>query len=389
MAEIRTEAHEQAAPEAGTRPFRFGEGRISGYLSALFGIAALLGVLAFIFPEWLTTKDLRESLYTFEFARNLLWVGIVIAFTMGIVSYILSPQKKLAATGIITAFIAVLLGAFNVQERAVQEVPFSFGIDWFVLSLIFSMAIFIPLEKAFARHPQNVLRPEWRTDLTYFCISHLLIQFFLLFTNMVQNDLLGWAHSAAVTAFAQGLPVWLQFIACVFIADLFQALTHRWYHQVPWFWKFHSIHHSSKNMDWLAGSRTHFIEALATRTAVIVPLYIINFSEAALNAYVVLVGVQAVFVHANVRWDFGFLKYVLVTPQYHHWHHSDDPEYANTNFAVHLPLIDMLMGTFKLPDKMWPDTYGVFGQEPPKGFVSQLAYPFAPDKRQGESGSDS
>ena len=88
----------------------------------------------------------------------------------------------------------------------------------------------------------------------------------------------------------------------------------------------------------------------------IVPLYIINFSETALNAYVVLVGVQAVFVHANVRWDFGFLKYIIVTPQYHHWHHSDDPEYANTNFAVHLPLIDMLMGTFKLPDKMWPDT---------------------------------
>lgn len=286
---------DQPAPERpGTRPFKFGEGRISGYLSALFGISALLGVLCFIFPEWLTTSEFRESLYTFEFARNLLWLGIVIAFTMGIVSYILSPQKRLSATGIGTAFIAVLLGAFNVQERAVQEVPFSFGVDWFVLSLVFSMAIFIPLEKAFARHPLAVLRPEWRTDLTYFCISHLLIQFFLLFTNIVQTDVLGWAHSASVTAFAQGLPVWIQFLACVFIADFFQAVTHRWYHQVPWLWKFHSIHHSSKNMDWLAGSRTHFIEALATRTAVIVPLYIINFSEPALNAYVVLVGVQAV-----------------------------------------------------------------------------------------------
>ena len=240
------------------------------------------------------------------------------------------------------------------------------------------------LEKAFARHPLAVMRPEWRTDLTYFFISHLLIQFFLLFTNIVQNDWLAWAHSAAVTEFAQSLPVWLQFLACVFIADLFQSVTHRWYHRNPWFWKFHSIHHSSKNMDWLAGSRTHFFEALATRTAVIVPLYIINFSEPALNAYVVLVGVQAVFVHANVRWDFGFLKYVIVTPQYHHWHHSDDPEYANTNYAVHLPLIDMLMGTFKLPDKMWPDSYGVFGHQPPQGFMSQLTYPFLPKPESGD-----
>ena len=81
MAENSTEATEQSQPAPGTRPFRFGEGRISGYLSALFGISALLGVLCFIFPEWLTTKELRESLYTFTFAKNLLWFGIVIAFT--------------------------------------------------------------------------------------------------------------------------------------------------------------------------------------------------------------------------------------------------------------------------------------------------------------------
>ena len=375
----------QAAPP-GTRAFKFGEGRISGYLSAFFGISALLGVLCFVFPEWLTTQELRASLYSFEFAKHLLWVGIVIAFTMGTVSYILSPQKRLAATGIGTALAAVLLGAFNVQERSVAPVPVSFGLDWFVLSLIFSMAIFIPLEKAFAQKPLKVLRPEWRTDLTYYLVSHLLITFFLLFTNAVQTYLFGWAHFPAVTEFAQGLPVWVQFLACVFIADFFQAVTHLAYHQVPWLWKFHSIHHSSKNLDWLAGSRTHFVEALLTRSAVIVPLYVINFSEAALNAYVVLVGIQAVFVHANVRWDFGFLKYVIVTPQYHHWHHSDDRAYANTNFAVHLPLIDMLLGTFKLPDKMWPDSYGVFSKEPPKGFLRQLVYPFvpAPQERSGD-----
>jgi lathosterol oxidase len=300
---------------------------------------------------------------------------------MGIVSYILNPQKKLAATGIITAFLAVLLGAFNVQERAVQEVPVSFGLDWFILSLIFSMAIFIPLEKAFARNPLNVLRSEWRTDLTYFCVSHLLIQFFLLFTNAFHTYILGWAQSDSVTAFAQGLPVWLQFFACVFIADFFQSITHRWYHRSNVLWKFHSIHHSSKNLDWLAGSRTHFVEAALTRTAVIVPLYLIGFSEPALNAYVVLVGFQAVFVHANVRWDFGPLKYLIVTPQYHHWHHSDNPEYANTNYAVHLPMIDMMMGTFKLPDRMWPETYGVVSGEPPKGFLRQLVHPFSRSAR--------
>ena len=72
MADGSSHETQLAKSAPGTRAFRFGEGRISGYLSALFGISALLGVLCFIFPEWLTTKELRESLYTFKFARNLL-----------------------------------------------------------------------------------------------------------------------------------------------------------------------------------------------------------------------------------------------------------------------------------------------------------------------------
>lgn len=360
----------------GNRAFVFGEGRIAGYVSALFGLSSVLGVLCFKYPELLTTAEFREALYSFEFARNLLWLGIVIAFTLGIIAYVLNPEKKLAITGISTGFIAVLLGAFTVEDRVVQDSAFSFGLDWFILALIFSMVIFIPLEKAFAKHDLQVLRPHWRTDLTYFFVSHLLIQFFLLFTNTIHQKVLGWAQSDALAQFALSLPTWLQFIACVFIADLSQAVTHKWYHQVPWLWKFHAVHHSSEVLDWLAGSRTHLVEALVTRTAVIVPLYLIGFSEPALNAYVVLVGVQAVFVHANVNWDFGPLKYIIATPQYHHWHHSDNPEYANTNFAVHLPVIDMMLGTFKLPDKMWPDTYGVFSDPVPDGFVKQFVYPF-------------
>ncbi len=382
--EQQADEQERPAPSFrerhGHRAFVFGEGRISGYASAFLGVGALLGVLGYLFPEWLTTADLRAQLYSFDFFRNVLWLSIVLAFALGTISFVLSPQKKLALTGLSGAFGAVLLGAFSVTPKAVGEQTLSFGLDWFLLALLFSMLIFIPLERLFARHPLKVLRPQWRTDLVYFFVSHLLIQFFLLFTNSVHEFVLGFAQFDSVTALARSLPIWLQFFACVFIADLCQALTHKWYHRIPWLWKFHAVHHSSKNLDWLAGSRTHLAEALLTRTAVIVPLYLINFSETALNAYVVVVGVQAVFVHANVNWNFGPLKYVFVTPQYHHWHHSDDRAYADTNFAVHLPLVDMLMGTLRLPEKddpqQWPATYGVFSAPVPDGFGAQLVYPF-------------
>jgi sterol desaturase/sphingolipid hydroxylase (fatty acid hydroxylase superfamily) len=250
------------------------------------------------------------------------------------------------------------------------------GVDWFVLALLGSMLIFIPLEKAFAQKPLAVLRPEWRTDLAYFFVGHVLIQFYLLFTNSVSDSVFGWAHVDGLKELVRAWPLWAQFAAAVALADTCQHLVHRAYHRVPWLWRLHAVHHSAPHLDWLAGSRMHIGEVLMTRTAVVVPLYLAGFSEPALNAYVLLVGVQAVLAHANVNWRFGPLRYVLVTPQYHHWHHAKDPAYADANYAVHLPLIDLLFGTFRLPGNAWPERYGVLDPEVPRGFFRQLAFPF-------------
>ncbi len=119
-------------------------------------------------------------------------------------------------------------------------------------------------------------------------------------------------------------------------------------------------------MDWLAGSRIHFAEILLTRTGVLVPLILLGFSPQAMNAYVILVGVQAVLAHANVQSTAGGSNYVLVScPRYHHWHHAQHKDYV-TGLRDPTCLVDMLFGTFKLPRKEWPTRYGVFGKDLPK-----------------------
>lgn len=355
----------------------FGDGRISGYLSAALGLCALLGVLSFRFPDYLTTAELRDTLYTADFARQLLLAGLVAGFVLGILSFLLNRKHKgLAATGIGSSFLAVLLGGASVEAGEITGSGMALGVDWFVLALLASMLIFIPLEKAFAQKPLAVLRPQWRTDLAYFFVGHVLIQFYLLFTNTVSDTLFGWAHADWLQGTVRELPLALQFLAAVVVADSCQYLVHRSYHRTPWLWRFHAVHHSAPHLDWLAGSRMHVVEVLLTRTAVVVPLYLVGFSEAALNGYVLLVGVQAVLAHANVNWQFGPLRYLLVTPQYHHWHHARDPAYVDANYAVHLPIIDMLFGTFHLPGKAWPDSYGVLDPDVPPGFLRQLTFPF-------------
>lgn len=360
---------------------KFGKGLISGYLAAFLGVLSLCGVLCFHFPALLTSEEFRKT-YTGAFGRNLLFVLLVIAYFMGIVSYVLNRSKVLAWIGIGSAFLASLLGGTRIEVKPFESTPYSFGLDWFVISFVFSMLIFIPIEKAFAiRKDQKLLRKGWRTDMMYFFVSHLLIQFVFLFTNAFAANLFGWAATANLQDAIRSMPVWLQFVVAVFLADLFQYWIHRIHHKVGALWRFHSIHHSSESMDWLAGSRTHFVEVFFVRAIVMVPLYVCGFAEGALNAYVILVGVQAVAIHANLGIDFGPLRYVLATPQFHHWHHSKDPKYMDANYAVHLPVIDMIFGTYRCPKGEWPEEYGIVSGEPPPGFWKQLLHPFRSNKR--------
>ena len=355
---------------------RWGSGEISGLVSAFLGVGALCGVLCFKFPAVFTSEEFRKA-YSIDFARTTLLVGLIVAYFAGIVSYALNRSKTLAWIGIGSSLLASILGGSRIEVGDFNSTPFSFGLDWFVLSFVFSMLIFIPIEKAFAlNREQRILRAGWRTDLAYFFVSHLAIQFIFLFVNMFPKVIFGWAINANVQSFVQSMPIVVQFVMATFFADLFQYITHRLHHKIPFLWKFHSIHHSSHRMDWLAGSRTHLVEVLFTRALVMAPLYVIGFSEAALNAYVILVGVQAVAIHANVGLNFGPLRYLLATPQFHHWHHSKDREYMDANYAVHLPVIDMILGTYKCPKGEWPEEYGIVSGEPPPSFWGQLLHPF-------------
>jgi sterol desaturase/sphingolipid hydroxylase (fatty acid hydroxylase superfamily) len=145
---------------------------------------------------------------------------------------------------------------------------------------------------------------------------------------------------------------------------------------VPALWRLHAVHHSVKSMDWLAGSRQHILELIITRTLVLAPIFVLGFSKEVIDAYIVIVGFQAVFNHANVSVRLGPLRYVIVTPNFHHWHHSADAEGIDRNYAAHFAFLDYAFGTAHKADRAWPDGYGVAGDYVPNGFFKQLAFPF-------------
>ena len=99
----------------------------------------------------------------------------------------------------------------------------------------------------------------------------------------------------------------------------------------------------------------------------------------ALSAGGLVIGFYNFFIHSNLRWTFGPLRYVFVSPAYHRWHHSDQAAAQDKNFAVMFLFIDLALGTFYLPKDLMPETTGLSALEKPlhpRTFAGQLLHPF-------------
>lgn len=180
--------------------------------------------------------------------------------------------------------------------------------------------------------------------------------------------------SPSIVFVVKSQPALLQFVEAFFIAQLAFYFVHRLSHQVSWLWRFHSIHHSSAELDWLASARVHPIEMIIVNVAAGVPLFLLGFSRETLGAYLVFGAVLPIFNHANINFRFPILNRLISTPEFHHWHHSNDPEARNKNFSG-FPIIDLLFGTYYVPDRQMPQTYGI-DEYVPNNYWQQLMYPF-------------
>lgn len=364
--------------------FRFGEGKISGSLSLLLALLSLAGVICFHFPEYTTTPELRKQ-YDVDLLRMALRGAMFLAALLGSLTFFLSKGRRLGFAGIVITILAQVLGGATVEVGEFNQSKISFGLDWLVLDLLSSTLIFIFLEKIWPLDKnQIVLRSEWRHDLVYFSFNHLAIGYFLLVVTKFSTTIFGWAVSSDIQTWVRSTPFIAQFCMAIFVADFMQYWTHRALHEVPFLWKIHSVHHSPAVMDWLSGSRLHVCEILATRCFVFLPIFLLGFSEDAINAYVVFVGFQAVLNHANVNVTLGPLRHIFVTPHFHHWHHASDSEAIDKNYAAHIPVLDRMFGTYFNADGRWPKSYGVVGKELPKGIVRQHLYPFRRSKDRDE-----
>jgi sterol desaturase/sphingolipid hydroxylase (fatty acid hydroxylase superfamily) len=251
------------------------------------------------------------------------------------------------------------------------------------LWLLLIMLIFVPLERLFPLRQQAVFRKAFGTDLVYYFFSSLIPKFVWL---PLMSIVALWLHSLAPSSLytqIASLPLGVRFLVALVVGEIGAYWGHRWMHEIPWLWRFHAIHHSAEHIDWLVNTRAHPIDLVFVRFCALVPMYILGVAQPmdnrldTLPIIITLVGtIWGFFIHANLRWRFGYLEWLIATPHFHHWHHTNDSkELINKNYAATLPWIDKLFGTFYLPQKQWPDHYGINGHLS-NNIVLQIIRPF-------------
>lgn len=247
---------------------------------------------------------------------------------------------------------------------------------WLVLLTI----VFVPLERLFALHPKPKRARTIASDLVYYFVNSLAPAVVVAIPMSVLAALARSATPAAYVDFVAALPLTARIAAALVVGEIGYYWGHRLSHAVPWIWGFHKVHHSPESLDWMVNTRAHPVDIVFSRLCSLAPLYLLGLATPTaegqmLPAIVTIVGtVWAFFIHANLKWRFGPLEWLVATPAFHHWHHTAD-EHRDRNFASLFPVIDRIFGTLYLPAQ-WPTVYGVDEPVAP-GILAQLMDPLA------------
>jgi sterol desaturase/sphingolipid hydroxylase (fatty acid hydroxylase superfamily) len=266
-----------------------------------------------------------------------------------------------------------------------HAVAFALSVLRLTVWLVLLVAIFVPLERLFALHPAKIWRKQVGIDLAWYFINSLAPAAIIAFPLAALASALQSIDPFGLYSTVATWPKWLTLLLIFIVNDIGAYWGHRASHQIPFLWRFHSIHHSAEHLDWLVNTRAHPVDMVITRLSGLVPVYLLGLAQTSGRggfdtgvALVIVVGtIWSFFIHSNVRIRLGPLEWLISSPAFHHWHHTND-EHRDRNFAAVFPWIDRLFGTAWLP-KHWPPSYGI-DAESPSTLKGQLLEPLTKDK---------
>lgn len=258
------------------------------------------------------------------------------------------------------------------------------------LPWMLGLAVLFTVLTVFQSQTSSPGKVWWRnpglvTDVTYALLHGIVGPYFRIPALIIVTILLTGVlpPTEVATYFKEGrgplsgLSFWWQAAIYLVASDFLLYWIHRGFHTAS-MWRFHAAHHSATQVDWTTTYRFHPINLILQPALVAVIMMTLGISPEVMIFFIPFDILTAAWVHSNLNWTLGPLKYVIAGPVFHRWHHGPADDGGSSNFAPTFPIWDWMFGTFHMPEGRLPQEFGVDDHHFPEGYFSQLIYPFKP-----------
>ena len=242
--------------------------------------------------------------------------------------------------------------------------------------ILFTWVIFIIIWERVAPYRKGLpfFRDGFWVDLIWYTIIQSYVLKIVIFDYLIAplQHHFDWSRFQLV----HNWPVWVQVLFFLIMHDLYIYLFHRFQHSNKVFWRIHEAHHSVKQVDFLAGARSHVLEIIINQTIEFAPIVLLGADPVVVPIKALLDSMFGIFIHANIRVNLGKFKYFFNTPALHLWHHANYQEVFHANFSTKFSIWDYLLGTVYDPgyapgDKS--DNWGLY-YDYPRDYFLQHAF---------------
>ena len=237
------------------------------------------------------------------------------------------------------------------------------------------LEVCIPHQRAWKARPEDV-----KSDLLFMLIVQGLLPTALSFLAGV--SLIAWLQTSSpgiTRLWPRELPIGIQLVIMILVADFLRYWFHVLSHHHPFFWRFHAVHHSPEKLYWLNVGRFHPVEKALQFFLDALPFIVLGVTENVLALYFVFYALNGFFQHSNVELRMGFLNWVISSAELHRWHHSRVVAESNSNFGNNVIVWDILFGSRFFPTDREVADLGLERRGYPQDFMSQVATPFRVD----------
>jgi sterol desaturase/sphingolipid hydroxylase (fatty acid hydroxylase superfamily) len=204
-------------------------------------------------------------------------------------------------------------------------------------------------ERIWPAEPRPVLARGHVQDACFLALHAVVVIPLMTLLSVGAATLIGGHAEWIELRPAQDWPGWLLVPLTIAAMDAANWLAHYADHRFDALWRFHALHHSQEELSVLTSFRAHPLMHTTGFLLASVPVVVLmparSIDPVLITAYVCVGTLQ----HANLRWTFGPLGRVLVSPAYHRLHHARDIQ--DVNLGVVLTFWDVLAGRARFPSR--------------------------------------